>query len=277
MTSPFGRGRRDSRKADAPGEGLKICANPESLTRRARSAAGRGHPRPLGEGGRMLFCTRRSHMKFFLDTANLEEIGDAASTGVLDGVTTNPTLISKEGNTFEDQLLKICSLVNGPVSAETVSRDAAGMVEEGRHLAKLHPNIVVKCPMTKEGLKATRALSEERMRVNVTLVFSAPQAIMAAKAGAYFVSPFVGRLDDIGENGMDLIRDIVTIFNNYEFQTQVLVASIRNPIHVVQAGLCGADICTMPAKIFDQLLKHPLTDKGVEQFLKDWEKVPVIK
>jgi len=216
-------------------------------------------------------------MKFFLDTANLEEIGDAASTGVLDGVTTNPTLISKEGNTFEDQLLKICSLVNGPVSAETVSRDAAGMVEEGRHLAKLHPNIVVKCPMTKEGLKATRALSEERMRVNVTLVFSAPQAIMAAKAGAYFVSPFVGRLDDIGENGMDLIRDIVTIFNNYEFQTQVLVASIRNPIHVVQAGLYGADICTMPAKVFDQLLKHPLTDKGVEQFLKDWERVPVIK
>ncbi len=216
-------------------------------------------------------------MKFFLDTANLEELGDAASTGVLDGVTTNPTLISKEGNTFEDQLLKICSLVNGPVSAETVSRDAAGMVEEGRHLAKLHPNIVVKCPMTKEGLKATRALSEERIRVNVTLVFSAPQAIMAAKAGAYFVSPFVGRLDDIGENGMDLIRDIVTIFNNYEFQTQVLVASIRNPIHVVQAGLYGADICTMPAKVFDQLLKHPLTDKGVEQFLKDWEKVPVIK
>jgi len=216
-------------------------------------------------------------MKFFLDTANLEEIGDAASTGVLDGVTTNPTLISKEGNAFEAQLLKICSLVNGPVSAETVSRDAAAMVEEGRHLAKLHPNIVVKCPMTKEGLKATRALSEERIRVNVTLVFSAPQAIMAAKAGAYFVSPFVGRLDDIGENGMDLIRDIVTIFNNYEFQTQVLVASIRNPIHVVQAGLYGADICTMPAKVFDQLLKHPLTDKGVEQFLKDWEKVPVIK
>jgi transaldolase len=216
-------------------------------------------------------------MKFFLDTANTEEIRDAASTGVLDGVTTNPTLISKEGNTFEDQLLKICALVNGPVSAETVSRDAAGMVDEGRHLAKLHPNIVVKCPMTKEGLKATRILSDERIRVNVTLVFSAPQAIMAAKAGAHFVSPFVGRLDDIGENGMELIHDIVTIFNNYEFKTQVLVASIRNPVHVVQAGLYGADICTMPAKIFDQLLKHPLTDKGVEQFLKDWEKVPVMK
>ena len=216
-------------------------------------------------------------MKFFLDTANIDEIRDAASTGVLDGITTNPTLISREGNPFEDQLLKICGLVNGPVSAETVSRDAAGMVEEGKHLAKLHPNIVVKCPMTKEGLKATRTLSDESIRVNVTLVFSAPQAIMAAKAGAYFVSPFVGRLDDIGENGMELIRNIVTIFNNYEFTTQVLVASIRHPIHVVQAGLYGADICTMPAKVFDQLLKHPLTDKGVEQFLKDWEKVPVIK
>ena len=216
-------------------------------------------------------------MKFFLDTANIEEIRDAASTGILDGITTNPTLISKEGNTFEDQLLKICSMVNGPVSAETVSRDADGMVDEGRHLAKLHPNIVVKCPMTKEGLRATKILTEERIRVNVTLVFSAPQAIMAAKAGAYFVSPFVGRLDDIGESGMDLIETIVTIFNNYEFKTEVLVASIRNPIHVVQAGLMGADICTMPAKVFDQLLKHPLTDKGVEQFLKDWEKVPVIK
>ena len=216
-------------------------------------------------------------MKFFLDTANIEEIRDAASTGILDGVTTNPTLISKEKNTFEDQLLKICSTVNGPVSAETVSREAAGMVDEGRHLAKLHPNIVVKCPMTKEGLKATKILSEERIRVNVTLVFSAPQAIMAAKAGAYFVSPFVGRLDDVGQDGMALIRDIVTIFGNYQFNTEVLVASIRNPVHVVQAGLAGADICTLPAKVFDQLLKHPLTDRGVEQFLKDWEKVPVIK
>jgi len=216
-------------------------------------------------------------MKFFLDTANILEIRDAAATGILDGVTTNPTLISKEGNSFEDQLLKICGIVDGPVSAETVSRDAAGMVEEGRHLARLHPNIVVKCPMTKEGLKATKTLSEEGVRVNVTLVFSAPQAIMAAKAGAYFVSPFVGRLDDVGQDGMALIRDIVSIFNNYEFKTEVLVASVRNPVHVVQAGLIGADICTMPAKVFDQLLKHPLTDRGVEQFLKDWEKVPVIK
>jgi transaldolase len=216
-------------------------------------------------------------MKFFLDTANIEEIRDVAATGILDGITTNPTLISKEGNTFEDQLLKICALVNGPVSAETVSRDAAGMIDEGRHLSKLHPNIVVKCPMTKEGLKATKTLSDEGVRVNVTLVFSAPQAIMAAKAGAYFVSPFVGRLDDIGENGMELIDTIVSIFNNYDFRTEILVASVRNPIHVVQAGVMGADICTMPAKVFEQLLKHPLTDKGVEQFLKDWEKVPVIK
>src|SRR5262245_37259896 len=189
-------------------------------------------------------------MKFFLDTANLEEIREVASTGILDGITTNPTLISKEGNAFEDQLLKICSVVDGPVSAETVSRDAAGMVEEGRHLAKLHRNIVVKCPMTKEGLKATSTLSGGGIRVNVTLVFSAPQAIMAAKAGAYFVSPFVGRLDDVGQNGMELIRDIVTIFNNYEFKTEILVASVRNPIHVVDAAKMGADICTMPAKVF---------------------------
>src|SRR6476659_10455766 len=182
-------------------------------------------------------------MKFFLDTANINEIREVASTGILDGITTNPTLISREGNPFEDQLLKICAIVDGPISAETVSIDAAGMVDEGRHLAKLHKNIVVKCPMTREGLKATKMLSDEGIRVNVTLVFSAPQAIMAAKAGAYFVSPFVGRLDDIAHDGMDLIRDIVAIFNNYEFKTEVLVASIRNPVHMVQAGLMGADIC----------------------------------
>src|SRR4249920_415235 len=216
-------------------------------------------------------------MKFFLDTANINEIREVASTGILDGITTNPTLISKEGNPFEEQLLRICAIVDGPVSAETVSIDAAGMVEEGRHLAQLHKNIVVKCPMTREGLKATKTLSDAGTRVNVTLVFSAPQAILAAKAGAYFVSPFVGRLDDIGQNGMDLIKDIVQIYNNYEFKTQVLVASVRHPIHVAQAALMGADICTLPAKVFEQMLKHPLTDRGVEQFLKDWEKVPVIK
>jgi transaldolase len=216
-------------------------------------------------------------MKFFLDTANINEIRDAASTGILDGITTNPTLISKEGNPFEEQLLKICSIVDGPVSAETVSLDAKGMVEEGRHLAKLHRNIVIKCPMTKEGLKATKMLSDEGIRVNVTLIFSAPQALMAAKAGAFFVSPFVGRLDDMGQDGMLLIKDIVAIFNNYDFKTEVLVASVRHPNHVIQAGILGADICTLPAKVFDLMLKHPLTDRGVEQFLKDWEKVPVIK
>ena len=216
-------------------------------------------------------------MKFFLDTANINEIREVAATGILDGITTNPTLISKEGNPFEEQLLKICAIIDGPVSAETVSPDAAGMVDEGRHLARLHKNIVVKCPMTREGLKATKMLSDEGIRVNVTLVFSAPQALLAAKAGAYFVSPFVGRLDDIGLDGMDLIREIVGIYGNYNFKTEVLVASVRSPGHVVQAGLIGADICTLPAKVFEMLLKHPLTDRGVEQFLKDWEKVPVIK
>ena len=216
-------------------------------------------------------------MKFFLDTANLNEIREVASTGILDGITTNPTLISKEGNAFEDQLLKICAIVDGPISAETVSIDAPGMVQEGRHLAKLHKKIVVKCPMTREGLKATKMLSDEGIRVNVTLVFSAPQAILAAKAGAYFVSPFVGRLDDIGQDGMALIEEIVQIYNNYQFKTEILVASVRHPIHVVQAGLLGADICTLPAKVFEQMLRHPLTDRGVEQFLKDWEKVPSSK
>jgi transaldolase len=216
-------------------------------------------------------------MKFFLDTANIDEIREVASTGILDGITTNPTLISKEGNPFEEQLLKICSIVDGPVSAETVSPDAAGMVEEGRHLARLHKNIVVKCPMTREGLKATKKLSDEGIRVNVTLIFSAPQALLAAKAGAYFISPFVGRLDDIGLNGMDVIREIIGILENYDYEAQVLVASVRTPGHVVQAGLLGADICTLPAKVFEMLLKHPLTDRGVEQFLNDWKKMPVVK
>ena len=210
-------------------------------------------------------------MKFFLDTANLDEIREATSTGILDGITTNPSLIAKEGNSFEDQLLKICSIVDGPVSAEAVSRDAEGMVQEGRSLASIHANIVVKCPFTLEGLKATKALSDDNIRVNVTLIFSAPQAIMAAKAGAYFVSPFVGRLDDISQDGMSLIGDLVTIFDNYDFSTEVLVASIRSPMHLVAAARVGADICTLPYKVFLQLMKHPLTDIGIERFLKDWE------
>ena len=212
-------------------------------------------------------------MKFFLDTANLEEIREVASTGILDGITTNPSLIAKEGAGFEDQLLKICSIIDGPVSAEVVSLDATGMVEEGRSLARIHPNIVVKCPFTLEGLKATKTLSDENIKVNVTLVFSAPQAIMAAKAGAVFVSPFVGRLDDISQDGMGLIADIVTIYDNYDFSTEVLTASIRSPMHIVAAGRVGADICTMPSKVFYQLMKHPLTDIGLAQFLKDWEKM----
>jgi len=212
-------------------------------------------------------------MKFFLDTANLNEIREAASTGILDGVTTNPSLIAAEGNDFEEQLLKICAIADGPVSAEALSTDAAGMIPEGRHLAAIHPNIVVKCPFTLEGLKATRALSSEGIRVNVTLVFSAPQAIMAAKAGASFVSPFIGRLDDISQSGMSLIADIVTIFDNYDFDTEVLAASIRSPMHIVEAGRIGADICTIPYKVFIQVMKHPLTDIGIERFLRDWEKM----
>ena len=214
-------------------------------------------------------------MKFFLDTANLDEIREAASTGILDGVTTNPSLIAKEGNDFEDQLIKICSIVDGPVSAEVVSLDAEGMVAEGRNLAAVHPNIVVKCPFTLEGLKATKKLSDENIRVNVTLIFSAPQAIMAAKAGASFVSPFVGRLDDISQEGMSLVADIVTIFDNYDYSTEVLTASIRSPMQIVEAARLGADICTLPFKVFLQLMKHPLTDSGLQQFLKDWEKMQV--
>jgi transaldolase len=212
-------------------------------------------------------------MKFFLDTANLDEIREAASTGMLDGITTNPSLISKEGNDFEEQLVQICSIVDGPVSAEVVSPDSAGMISEGRGLAAIHPNIVVKCPFTMDGLKATKALSDDNIRVNVTLVFSAAQALLAAKAGAYFVSPFLGRLDDISSDGMQLLEDIITIYDNYDFGTEVLAASIRSPMHVVEAAKIGADICTLPLKVLHQLLKHPLTDIGLAAFMKDWEKM----
>jgi transaldolase len=212
-------------------------------------------------------------MKFFLDTANLDEIRDAASTGVLDGITTNPSLIAREGKSFQDLILQICSIVDGPVSAEVTSVDVDGMVAEGRSLAGIHPNVVVKCPFTLDGLKATKSLSDDGIDVNVTLVFSAPQALMAAKAGARFVSPFLGRLDDIGQDGMALVEDIVTIYDNYEFATEVLAASIRGPLHVVQAARAGADVCTIPHKVFIQLMKHPLTDIGLAAFLRDWEKM----
>jgi transaldolase len=211
-------------------------------------------------------------MKFFIDTANIDEIKKAHALGMVDGVTTNPSLIAKENRPFEELLREICELVDGPVNGEAVSLDAEGMVEEGRHLAAFHPNIVVKIPMTTEGLKAVKILSTENIRTNVTLIFSSMQALMAAKAGASYVSPFVGRLDDISQVGMDLVGDIMNIYGNYGYETEVIVASIRNPIHVVEAALIGADIATIPFKVIDQLAKHPLTDIGMEKFLADWEK-----
>jgi len=212
-------------------------------------------------------------MKIFLDSANLNELREAVSWGAIDGVTTNPSLVAKEQREFFPLLKEICELVNGPVSMETTSRDAAGMVQEGREFSRLHQHIIVKCPLTKEGLKATRQLSQEKIRVNVTLCFSATQALLAAKAGAYYVSPFVGRLDDVSQDGMALIRDIKTIYTNYGFSTQILVASVRHPLHVVEAARIGADIATMPFTVLEQLVKHPLTDVGLDRFLKDWEKL----
>lgn len=212
-------------------------------------------------------------MKLFLDTAHLEDIKRIAAMGLLDGVTTNPTLISKEEGKFYDILYNICEVVNGPVNAEVVSTRAEDMVEEGRKLAKIHKNIVVKIPMTPDGMVATRRLSSEGIPVNVTLIFSPSQALLAAKAGASYVSPFLGRLDDISHVGMDLVREIIAIFDNYDFKTEVLAASLRHPLHVVEAALAGADIATMPTKVFDQLFKHPLTDVGLERFLADWNSV----
>ena len=211
-------------------------------------------------------------MKFFIDTANIGEIKEAARMGVLDGVTTNPSLVAKEGKDFRKLLDEICAIVDGPISAEVLSTDFDGIMKEGRDLAKIHKNIVVKVPLIKEGLKAVKALKGEGIRTNVTLCFSPNQALLAAKAGATFISPFIGRLDDISHNGMDLIRQIVTIYRNYAFETEVLVASVRHPLHVVEAAMIGAHICTMPFKVIDQLIKHPLTDIGLEKFLADWHK-----
>ncbi len=213
-------------------------------------------------------------MKFFLDTADIEQIRTANSWGILDGVTTNPTLISKTGRPFKEVVKEILEEVDGPVSLETVSLDAEGMVKEGRLLAELGENVVVKIPMTPEGMKAVQMLEAEGIPTNVTLVFSPMQALIAAKAGASYVSPFVGRLDDISGEGMKLIREIKEIFYNYEVDTEIIVASVRHPMHVLEASLIGADICTMPFAVMEKLFKHPLTDKGIELFLKDWEKVP---
>jgi transaldolase len=213
-------------------------------------------------------------MKFFLDTANIDEIRSAAEYGLIDGVTTNPSLVSKEGRDFKEILLEITRIVDGPISAEVVSTDASGILREAYELAKIHKNIVVKVPMIKEGMKALKQLAKDGIRTNITLVFSANQALVAAKLGATYVSPFVGRFDDISEVGMDLIGDLAQIFANYQFPTQILVASIRNPLHVREAALVGAHVATMPFKVLEQLLRHPLTDIGLERFLKDWEKMP---
>lgn len=212
-------------------------------------------------------------MKFFIDTANLEEIREANELGLIDGVTTNPSLVAKEGDVdFKEHIAKICSIVKGDVSAEVTALDTAGMLSEGRELAKIAPNVVVKCPLTLDGLKATRVLTDEGTGVNVTLCFSAAQAILAAKAGARYISPFIGRLDDIATNGMQLIADIVQIYQNYDYPTQVLAASIRHPMHIVDCALAGADVATIPFKVIKQLVHHPLTDKGLESFLADWKK-----
>ncbi|OGL42317.1 MAG: fructose-6-phosphate aldolase [Candidatus Schekmanbacteria bacterium RIFCSPHIGHO2_02_FULL_38_11] len=213
-------------------------------------------------------------MKIFIDTADIKAIREANELGIVDGVTTNPSLVAKEGKDFKEIIKEICSIVDGPISAEAVSLDCNGMLAEARELSKIHKNVVIKIPMIKEGLKAVKILSRDGIKTNVTLVFSASQALLAAKAGATFVSPFIGRLDDISHVGMEIIHQIRTIYDNYGFITKIIVASVRNPLHVVDAALAGADIATIPPAVIDQLFKHPLTDIGIEKFLSDWEKVP---
>lgn len=213
-------------------------------------------------------------MKIFIDTASVKEIKEAVSLGIIDGVTTNPSLMAKENKPAVDLLKEICALLSGPVSAEVISLDVEGMVKEARILAKVAKNIVIKIPLTKDGIKAVKILSAEGIKTNVTLCFSANQALLVAKAGADYVSPFIGRLDDISQVGMRLIQDIKTIFNNYSFKTQVIVASVRNPVHVMEAALLGADIATIPFSVIEQLIKHPLTEIGIQKFLEDYKKIP---
>ncbi len=213
-------------------------------------------------------------MKLFIDTANVDEIRKANDMGVICGVTTNPSLIAKEGRIFEDVVREITSIVDGPISAEVISLDSEGMIREAVELAKIHKNIIIKLPMTVEGLKAVKVLHKEKIKTNVTLIFSAGQALLAAKAGATYVSPFAGRLDDIGNDGMNLVKEIVDIFRNYEIDTEIIAASIRHPMHVLEAAKLGCHIATIPYKVIVQLTKHPLTDKGIDQFLKDWDTVP---
>jgi len=216
-------------------------------------------------------------MKLFIDTGNLKEVESLVPLGIIDGITTNPSLLAKEGGDYRSILKKICQIVKGPTSAEVVATDADGMIREGRDLASIDEHIVVKVPFTKEGVKACRTLAAEGARVNVTLVFSATQALLAAKVGATYVSPFVGRLDDIATSGMRLVEEIVEIFDNYEYATEVLVASVRHPIHIVEAARMGADVCTCPAAVIESMFRHPLTDIGLERFLKDWEKAQAVK
>lgn len=212
-------------------------------------------------------------MKFFIDTANVNEIREAEALGILDGVTTNPSLVAKEGKPFKDTILEICSIVNGPVSVEVTALDKDGMLSQAHEFAKWHKNVVVKLPTTREGVKACKVLASEGIKTNLTLCFSASQALLVAKAGATYVSPFIGRLDDISQDGMQLIRDIVVIYQNYDYTTQVLTASVRHPMHVVDAAKAGSHVATIPWKVLDQMFNHPLTDKGLAAFLKDWEKV----
>ena len=214
-------------------------------------------------------------MKFFIDSGDVAEIREAQSQGIIDGVTTNPSLVAKTGRKYKDVVVEICEIVDGPISAEVLSVEVDGMLSEGRAWAKLHKNIVVKIPLIPDGLKVVRILTAEGIKTNVTLCFSASQALMAAKAGATFISPFIGRLDDIAETGMELIEKIVTIYNNYDYTTEVLVASVRNPTHVVDAALLGADVCTVPFAVLQQLIKHPLTDIGLKKFIEDGKKIPV--
>jgi transaldolase len=213
-------------------------------------------------------------MKFFIDSADVKEIREAHDLGLVDGVTTNPSLIAKSGRKFKDVIKEIVSIVNGPISAEVISLDAPGMIKEGKELAKIHKNIVVKLPMTPEGLKATYALTALKIKTNVTLIFTSMQALLAAKAGATYVSPFVGRLDDISQDGMGIIEEIRTIFDNYGYSSEIIVASVRNPIHVLNSALIGADVATIPYSVMIQLSKHPLTDAGIKKFLEDWQNVP---
>jgi transaldolase len=213
-------------------------------------------------------------MKFFIDTADVKEIREAHELGLVDGVTTNPSLIAKSGRKFKDVIKEIVSIVDGPISAEVISLDAPGMIKEGKDLAKIHKNIVVKLPMTPEGLKACKTLTDKGIKTNVTLIFTSMQALLAAKAGATYVSPFVGRLDDISQDGMGIIEEIRAIFDNYGYTSEIIVASVRNPIHVLNSALIGADIATIPYSVMIQLAKHPLTDAGIKKFLADWEKVP---